>query len=224
LPARALLEIQLRQFLIILHTPFAAKSQYSAVSSINAAARILDLHSQLYAAGIHTISTMRSDIFRSAISLSHHILTSNALRSDFLLSSIIAPASERVALALSMMDERTMRFGTGIREYWVVAAANALVQSKAHPEKLERSIQLAVESVSAVLGRIVMAQEISYATPYSSGVPEGVSSSSQGPQSTLPANSFDLAYPASELQISPFDPTTFTEWNLEDFWQNAPLW
>jgi hypothetical protein len=82
-----LLDIQLRQFLILLHSPFARQAEsnscytLSKVVCFNAASSILDQHSKLAASGNYTLLLFRNDVFRAALSISHNIHVSSAIRS-----------------------------------------------------------------------------------------------------------------------------------------------
>ena len=84
---RALLDIQLRQFLILLHSPFArqieSNSRYSLSKMVcfNAASSILDQHSRLMEAGNYTLCIFRNDVFRGALAICHNIYVSIAIRS-----------------------------------------------------------------------------------------------------------------------------------------------
>jgi hypothetical protein len=82
-----LLDIQLRQFLILLHSPFARQAEsnsrysFSKMVCFNAASSILDQHSKLTASGNHTLLLFRNDVFRAALSICHNIHVSSAIRS-----------------------------------------------------------------------------------------------------------------------------------------------
>ena len=84
---RTLLDIQLRQFLILLHSPFArqveSNSRYSLSKMVcfNAASSILDQHSKLIKAGNYTLCVFRNDIFRGALAICHNIYVSIAVQS-----------------------------------------------------------------------------------------------------------------------------------------------
>ena len=87
---RTLLDIQLRQFLILLHGPFARQAESNSRFSLskmvcfNAAGSILDQHSKLAASGTHTLLLFRNDVFRAALSICHNIHVSTAIRSEYL--------------------------------------------------------------------------------------------------------------------------------------------
>jgi hypothetical protein len=83
---RALLDIQLRQFLIFLHSPFARQAQSNSRYSLskmvcfNAASSIVDQHSRLVAGGNHAILLFKNDVFRAALSICHNIHVSASLQ------------------------------------------------------------------------------------------------------------------------------------------------
>lgn len=86
---RTLLDVQLRQFLILLHGPFARQAQSSSRYSLskmvcfNAASSIVDQHSKLVASGNHTLLLFRNDIFRAALSICHNIHVSRSIQSTW---------------------------------------------------------------------------------------------------------------------------------------------
>lgn len=67
-----LLDLQLRQFLVILHTPYAklatsnSRYVYSAVSCLSAASTLVTHHSTLVGSGKHMLNMLRNDVFRAA--------------------------------------------------------------------------------------------------------------------------------------------------------------
>jgi hypothetical protein len=79
-----LLDIQLRQYLIILHLPFARHAdvdpryRFSRTVCLNAANTILEFHSKLIATGNYTLNLLREDVFRSALAMCHSIMSWNA--------------------------------------------------------------------------------------------------------------------------------------------------
>jgi hypothetical protein len=83
----ALLDIQLRQFLILLHAPFAIKpdsiARYSSsrLACFNAALAIIDVYSRLSTVDHNVLSLIRNDTFRSALATCHVIEASRNLRS-----------------------------------------------------------------------------------------------------------------------------------------------
>ncbi|KAF2804167.1 uncharacterized protein BDZ99DRAFT_575485 [Mytilinidion resinicola] len=77
--AAILLDLQLRQFLLILHQPFTKlagsnpRYAYSTTATLSAGSKILMQHTTLTAAGSHMLNMLRNDVFRAAISLGQAI-------------------------------------------------------------------------------------------------------------------------------------------------------
>lgn len=78
-----LLDLQLRQYLLLLHSPFALEVEtnsryaYSKWVCVNTISTILDHHSRLLASGSHVLLMMRHDIFCAALTMCRgwHTLT-----------------------------------------------------------------------------------------------------------------------------------------------------
>lgn len=75
--ASSLLDLQLRQFLLMLHTPFARRSgssqhRYSRMVCFETSKHLLDQHSKLISSGNFTLPLLREDVFRAALSICHN--------------------------------------------------------------------------------------------------------------------------------------------------------
>jgi hypothetical protein len=85
---RVLLDVQLRQFLILLHGPFARQAQSNSRYSLskmvcfNAASSIVDQHSRLVTGGNPAILLFKDDVFRAALSICHNIHVSASIQSQ----------------------------------------------------------------------------------------------------------------------------------------------
>lgn len=88
LPA-LLLDIQLRQFLLLLHLPFAQQADhisrygYSRMVCLNTANTILGYHSKLAASGNCNLLFLREDVFRSAMAMCHSIIAWRSIQSKY---------------------------------------------------------------------------------------------------------------------------------------------
>lgn len=76
--ASTLLDLQLRQFLLLIHTPFARRKgsshyRYSRMVCFETAKHILDQHSKLISSDNFTISLVREDVYRAALSICHNV-------------------------------------------------------------------------------------------------------------------------------------------------------
>jgi hypothetical protein len=80
------LDIQLRQYLLPIHIPFAQQAEfnirhsYSRLVCINTASIILEYHSKLTASGNCCLNLLREDVFRAALSICHHLTLWKALK------------------------------------------------------------------------------------------------------------------------------------------------
>ena len=87
LVARTLLDVQLRQYLLLLHAPFARQAEdnprhsLSRMTCFNAAAKIIDGYSQLDESGNFVLLLLRHDYFRGALTICHVMCTSQSIQS-----------------------------------------------------------------------------------------------------------------------------------------------
>ena len=87
LVARTLLDVQLRQFLLLLHAPFARQAEdnprysLSRITCFNAAASIIEQYSQLINSGNFMLLLLRHDYFRGALTICHTMCTSISIQS-----------------------------------------------------------------------------------------------------------------------------------------------
>jgi hypothetical protein len=75
--ASTLLDLQLRQFFLLIHTPFARKtkssqSRYSRMVCFETAKHILHQHFKLISSNNFAISLIRDDIYRAALTMCHN--------------------------------------------------------------------------------------------------------------------------------------------------------
>jgi hypothetical protein len=77
--AWTLLDLQLRQFLVILHTPRVLQTRfhlqpdyrYSILTCLESSAMLIDRHIQLIDTGVFALCCIRSDYYRAALLISH---------------------------------------------------------------------------------------------------------------------------------------------------------
>jgi hypothetical protein len=89
--ARALLDIQLRQFLVMLHGPFlqdkssSSRRGYSLMVAVDAATNILDQHAHIMkSTGNYAFAILRDDVCRAVLDFSHVALAASLNRSELL--------------------------------------------------------------------------------------------------------------------------------------------
>lgn len=165
LVARTLLDIQLRQFLILLHAPFARQadtnSRYSLSRMIclNAAASIIEQYSQLNGSEKFLLLLLRHDYFRAALNICHAMYISISIRNDLFLDSQSNTFIQYLESALIMLEDRIARLGTGYTHYWYISATSALLRSAIRPEDSSAQKQQAIDRVARQYYRVFASQE-----------------------------------------------------------------
>ena len=129
----AILDIQLRQYLIFLHNPFtrtgsSSQRSYSRIACINAASEILEFHFKLAAAGNHALSLQDHGLFCSILTLSLNMLME--LQSPTL-SKCLAVSQQTIAdKALSVLEDKVLRLGEWYEVFWLATAAFSFASCK----------------------------------------------------------------------------------------------
>jgi hypothetical protein len=85
-----LLDIQLRQYLLLLHLPFAQQADsnlrysYSRMVCLNTANTIIEHHSKLAKSGNYSLIISRDDVFRSSLAMCHNLISWKAVHGELL--------------------------------------------------------------------------------------------------------------------------------------------
>ena len=93
--ARVLLDVQLRQYLIWLHFPYASRTSaesqnnYSRAACFNNACTIIDLHSKVMERENYALCLLRNDGYLASLTICHNVFASSLHRSMLLLSIFI---------------------------------------------------------------------------------------------------------------------------------------
>ncbi|MCJ1445376.1 MAG: hypothetical protein MMC23_005881 [Stictis urceolatum] len=157
------LDVQLRQFLIWLHFPFASRTDtrysYSKTACFNAASTILDQHSKLMAQGEYTLCLLRNDGYLAALCICHNVFASSLLRSDIVFKSLNISFQQFAEEGLRMLEEKVMRLGECRNHHWFISAAYSFVLAKVAPETAHLTKQQAVDRATRLFYRILASQE-----------------------------------------------------------------
>ncbi len=141
--SQVLLDVQLRQHLLLLHARFGRNSSsdslrnYSCIMCLNAATYIIDLHYRLDRKANAALSLLRDDIFQSAVSVCYDLSITDPRNENCLQSSAgnVNSAFELAEKALEMLEDKVMRLGSGVRQFRLVCAAYGCVKAKVFPEQ-----------------------------------------------------------------------------------------
>jgi hypothetical protein len=90
-----LLDLQLRQFFLLIHTPFARKTgssqnRYSRMVCFETAANILNQHVKLISSNNFAISLVRDDIYRAALTMCHNAFLCSLNPSQCFLPTLVS--------------------------------------------------------------------------------------------------------------------------------------
>ncbi|KAH7074655.1 hypothetical protein BKA63DRAFT_414367 [Paraphoma chrysanthemicola] len=165
--ARNLLDLQLRQFLVVLYAPRALKpesstvsdSRYSMFTSLEAASKTLEVHNNLVEASNFALVLTRNDYFRAMLLICH--VTYHARRaSDSIMLRLAKQVFEDcVDKSLRLQEERASRTGRGSEFYWYISAAVSLVRKQFQPSQTETMQRQAIDRVAKLLHKFLSLQD-----------------------------------------------------------------
>ena len=164
--SQVLLDLQLRQHLLLLHARFGRKSSsvslrnYSRIMCLNAATYIIDLHYRLDRKVNAALSLLRDDIFQTAVSVCYDLSITDPLNGNYLHSSAgnVNSAFELVEKALEMLEDKVVRLGSGISQFWLVCAAYGCVKAELSPEQAMVQEQRAADRMTSLYYKFLSLQ------------------------------------------------------------------
>lgn len=200
---RTLLDLQLRQFLLMLHLPYAradnaaSKNTMSKIACLSAASNIIDQVSKLSATDRSAVCFVRTDVFRSALVLCQVLyvartvkgtqqfyavnsIRTNVVSADAFLQNIGSNCETHVEQVLSILDERITQLGTGYTHFWYVSAAYGLLRTSQDPSRAEGEGQRAVDRVTKQYYKVLASQD--EVAPVAAGPKASATSSLEAPQ------------------------------------------
>ncbi|KAE8381654.1 hypothetical protein BDV26DRAFT_255191 [Aspergillus bertholletiae] len=235
--ARTVLDLQLRQFLVLLHAPFARKTEpnsryaVSRMVCFNAAASMVDQHWRLLQSGNPLLLLLRHDYFRGALNLSHYAYLSFGLQADLCVPVDSNTILQYIQNALSMLEDSITYLGTGFTYHWYISAAISFLQSQSQPGRSSTLKQEAINQVVRQYYRVLASQEPlprAKERIYSRRLLEGTSSEAE-----RLFTSNNLLEPAEmsldDVGLSQFDPTASSmeqyffgdpaAWTFDNLWE-----
>ncbi|KAF2664136.1 hypothetical protein BT63DRAFT_429676 [Microthyrium microscopicum] len=167
---RTMLEIQLQQYLLLVHFRFLqistsrSKMSYSTFVCAETAISILQSFKSLQRLGFSIYSLLSvGGLLRPALTLCQIMFGSDS-PGGHILAQCTVSAEKNIEDALSVIQENVMSTGRGFKEYWYVSAAYGFMQARAAPDeqtKNERE-QQAWERVAALCYRVIAARKRSF--------------------------------------------------------------
>lgn len=143
--ARILLDLQLRQFLVIIYTRHIlaidldtrsnSSYRYAVTVVLDACEVLIALHTQLTDAHNFALCCIRFDYLRAALLICRMAYYAS-ITSETFITRIARPIFESTrANALKLLEERSMRPGRGNHHYWYLSGAVSLVSIQYAPEQ-----------------------------------------------------------------------------------------
>lgn len=164
--ARTLTRLQLLEFLIIVHQPFATQTMsqtryfYSRASTRDAASSILNAYHTLPEPMNLALCLFRDDQLRAALSICHDLGTSNSTAPSATYTTNTPQSLSLIEATINLLGQRVMHLGQGFHSFWVLSSALSLVFSKLNPDTpMDSFAQQAAERVIKIHDHIVVLQE-----------------------------------------------------------------
>lgn len=180
---KAMLEINLRQLLLVLHdrqlrtAETKAERDFSRMVLVETATKMVQAHKSLTSKGSYALELLCYDQLRAGMSLCH-ISATNPHSDDALGHAIDKAAFDLVPECCEMLTDKVIRFGREQRQLWILLAAHGYMKSKKDPSKKLIYMQEAVEKVTRPYYKIMACQENAPAQP---SVPKGTATTQMAP-------------------------------------------
>ncbi|KAF1942115.1 hypothetical protein EJ02DRAFT_346248 [Clathrospora elynae] len=221
LQVRTLLNLQLQQFLVILHAPKAvevdtgmgSEYRYSVIALLEAATIVIGLHTDLLASSNLALCCTRNDYYRAAL-LVCHIAYYTGKNDDTLLAQVAKVTFDScISKALNLQEERVLHVGRGI------GAAVGLVSLQFDPSQSDALKTQAIDRVSRLLYKMLSLQE----EPSEQSLTSEVNMSSASTQGstiigTLTEPLLAETFTNAGLHLDAFGLGNNSEWMLDDLW------
>ncbi|KAB8246253.1 hypothetical protein BDV35DRAFT_405236 [Aspergillus flavus] len=232
--ARVVLDLQLRQFLALLHAPFARKTEINsryAVSRMvcfNAAASLIDQHWRLVQSGNPMLLLLRHDYFRGALSLAHYAYVSSGIQADLCFPVDHNALLQYIQNALTMLEDSITYLGTGFTYHWYISAAISFLRSQSQPAKPSALKQEAINQVVRQYYRVLASQEQfprAKERIYSSRFRQGNPSEAERHFDVLDPGEMsldDVGFPQFDTTIPSMDQYFFGDpaaWTFDNLWE-----
>ncbi|KAB8236559.1 uncharacterized protein BDW43DRAFT_267187 [Aspergillus alliaceus] len=234
--ARTVLDLQLRQFLVLLHAPFARKAEansryaLSRMICFNAAASMIDQHWRLSRAGNSILLLLRHDYFRGAFNLSHYAYVSGTRPDPFV------PIDHNTILqyiqhALFMLEDSITYIGTGFTYHWYISAGISFLRSLSQSAESSTFKQEAINQVVKQYYRVLASQETfiqARAKIYSPQLSKETDSStkyqftSHNVAESVEASLSDAGFPQFDPTDEPLEEYFFGDpaaWTFDNLWE-----
>ncbi|KAF2107497.1 hypothetical protein BDV96DRAFT_606350 [Lophiotrema nucula] len=224
------LDLQLRQFFVILHTPRAFQTQqraqpnhrYSLLTCLESSSTLIERHNNLLDSGNFSLCCIRSDYYRAALVICHIAYHASRASDNFILRVARSLFDEAMERSLRLQEERSMRPGRGNHQFWYVSAAISLVRTQFDPSRADILKRQAGDRVAKLLYKILALQDDSSEEYLANEVvlvdePNVITTRGNLDLATSSATLPDT-FADGGMRLDGFDLGNTSEWMLDDFW------
>ena len=162
--ARALAQLQLIEYTVMLYQPLAtstesaARTFFSRAAFRDASAHILEIYKRLEESRADILRFVRNDSFRAGLCICYDICTESVSSSSVTFNR--ERAMELLEHALQIQEARVLQIGQGFHAFWITSSALSLCYSKLQPEQSPRDFaEAGAKRVRAMNDKIVAFQE-----------------------------------------------------------------
>ncbi|KAH5645189.1 hypothetical protein HBI51_111440 [Parastagonospora nodorum] len=156
---KQLLELQLRQFIVILHMPRVlevdarreSERRYAMITALDAAAATINRHTLLIKTGNFSALSQRLDYLRAILLITHIAYYARSENDNILPRLAKQIFDDNKEKALRLLEERAMRPGKGTEYFWYVSAAVSLVETQFQPSQSDSLKRQAADRVAKLL-------------------------------------------------------------------------
>ncbi|KAF2012783.1 hypothetical protein BU24DRAFT_465141 [Aaosphaeria arxii CBS 175.79] len=226
------LDLLLRQFLVILFTANALRPdstgdlevRFSKLGCLDSAMALIDRHVGLIDSGNFALCCIRSDYYRAALIICQ--ITFHAYRSadNMVARSASVLFDDAMTKAQRLLEERCIRPGRGLKQYWYISAARSLVRIQAAPNRTAEFKRQGTEKPSRIIYRTLSMQDDNLDDCFVQEVV--LNESCCGTADTGHSHDIDAlcgGLPADEitnsnLRLDELDPIDTSNWMLDDYW------
>lgn len=231
--AKVILDIQLRQFVAMIHGYFVcspgteSQQTFSAIANLNSSTSIISQYNELNNKGHYIHQLLDCNVLRVGLSICTTVCTSKTFAKSHspLLQNLVPSAITSVEQALNMLKDEVLRLGQGIKEHWYLSAAYSVIQSRNPAASNTDQKQAAIERSSAIYYIILGSQEeilranesaLTNAESIGTDFRNNSITSQAFSEETTPQNAFVDVFSQADNNI--FAMMDMSNWTLEDTW------
>jgi hypothetical protein len=214
---RALLSINLRQYLLSLHerqirrAASPAERRFSKIILLDTAVKMVNSHKALLDSGHNALKLFCGDHIRAALSICYTYVTLDP-QSDFIITRAAEKyGAQAIEAATAMLKQKAIHLGGDQRHLWPAIAANIFMKLKSNPDKRNDLMREAADEYLSILRQIKCGlQEL---------LKTSAETRSKVNDNTLQERGFSVIGVDEQMLMVPpsLEAWSFEDWNFDDY-------